>query len=56
MQALALDVACLRSAHLIGLSAAVLTDLSDQARTYRETLLRSAANVHDAARMVHGLD
>jgi hypothetical protein len=56
MQALALDVACLGSAHLIGLSAAVLTDLSEEARTYREALLRSAADVHDAARMVHGLD
>jgi hypothetical protein len=56
MQALALDVACLASAHMIGLSALILTDLSTAARTYQEMLLRYAARVHGAARTVHGLD
>ncbi|GGK99469.1 hypothetical protein [Mangrovihabitans endophyticus] len=56
MQALALDVACLGSAHLISLSAAVLADLSEESQSYRQALLQSSARVHNAARLVHGLD
>lgn len=56
MLSLALDVACLGSAHLIGLSAVILTDMSSEVVRYREDLLREAAMVHDAARLVHGLD
>jgi len=46
----------LGSAHLIGLSAVILTDMSSETLRYREDLLREAAMVHDAARLVHGLD
>jgi hypothetical protein len=55
MLSLALDAACLGSAHIIG--AAVLT-LSDapEAEQYRRDLLQHAAVVHAAARHVHGLD
>ena len=56
MLGLALDTACLGSAHLIGLSAVILTDMSNEARQYRDNLLREAATVHNAARLVHGLD
>jgi hypothetical protein len=56
MLSLTLDTACLGSAHLIGLSAVLLTDMSSEARQYRENLLREAAKVHNAARLVHGLD
>lgn len=56
MLSLAIDTACLGSAHLIGTSAMILTHMSDHARWHRENLLRKAARVHDAARMVHGLD
>jgi len=56
MLSLALDTACLGSAHLIGLSAVILTDMSSEALRHREDLLREAAMVHDAARLVHGLD
>ncbi len=56
MLALALDTACLGSAHLIGLSAVVLTDMSGAAQQYHTDLLREAVTVHDTARLVHGLD
>lgn len=56
MLSLALDTACLGSAHLIGLSAVILTHMSSEASEYRENLLNQAATVHNAARMVHGLD
>ena len=56
MLGLALDAACYGSAHLIGVSTMILTDLSAEARGYHEKLLRQAAVVHDAARLVHGLD
>lgn len=56
MLALALDAACLGSAHLIGLSAVILTQMSNEANAYRQNLLQHAAAVHDAARLVHGLD
>jgi hypothetical protein len=56
MLALALDTACLGSAHLIGISTLLLTDMSSEASHYRERLLRAAGDVHDAARMVHFLD
>jgi len=42
--------------NLIGLSAVILTDMSSETLRYREDLLREAAMVHDAARLVHGLD
>jgi len=56
MLSLALDTACLGSAHLIGISAVLLTDVSNEALQYRQDLLREAAKVHNAARFVHGLD
>ena len=56
MLSLALDTACLGSAHLIGRSAVILTDISSEALRYQKHLLREAMIVHDAARVVHGLD
>lgn len=56
MLGLALDAACLGSAHLIGHAAVILTELSSDAMQYREDLLHAALAVHDAARLVHGLD
>jgi hypothetical protein len=56
MLGLALDTACLASARLIGISALLLTGGSAEADLYRKKLLREAASVHDAARLVHGLD
>jgi hypothetical protein len=56
MLALAFDTACLGSAHLIGISTLLLTDMSSEALQYRERLLRAAGDVHNAARMVHFLD
>ena len=56
MLALALDTACLGSAHLIGISTLILTEMSSEAFQYRERLLRAAGDVHNAARMVHFLD
>jgi hypothetical protein len=56
MLSLALDTACLGSAHLIGLSGIILSDFSRAARQHRTNLIREAERVHNAARMVHGLD
>jgi hypothetical protein len=56
MLALALDTACLASAHLIGLSAIVLTNMSGEAQLYHQGLKRRAGRVHRAAQFVHGLD
>lgn len=56
MLSLGLDTACLGSAHLIGLSAVILTDMSREALRHREDLLHQALIVHNAARLVHGLD
>jgi hypothetical protein len=56
MLSLTLDTACLGSAHLIGISAVLLTDVSSEAIQYRQDLLREAVMVHNAARFVHGLD
>lgn len=56
MLSLALDAACLGSAHLIGTAAVLLTDLDEKAWQYRRTLLHEAGKVHEAARFVHGLD
>lgn len=56
MLGLALDVACLGSALLLGNTALVLTNVSDEAQRYRRDLLIAAGRVHDAARLVHGLD
>lgn len=56
MLALALDTACLASAHLIGLSAMVLMNMSGEAQLYYQGLKRRAGRVHRAAQLVHGLD
>jgi hypothetical protein len=56
MLSLALDTACLGSAHLIGTSVMLLTDVSDEAREYRERLIQQAYVVHNAARFIHWLD
>lgn len=56
MLSLALDVACLGSAHLLGLGAVLLTHASPEADAYSRELHRLALGVHNAARAVHGLD
>jgi hypothetical protein len=56
MLALALDVTCIGSAHMIGHSALILTDSSSEAHSYRRHLATKAAAVHRHARQVHGLD
>jgi hypothetical protein len=56
MLALALDVTCLGSASMIGHSALILTNLSSEAHAYRADLSAKAAEVHQHARLVHGLD
>lgn len=56
MLALALDTACLSSAHLIGIGGILLTDLSKEAFEFRDQLGKAAMQVHQAARLVHWLD
>ncbi|MEU9880887.1 hypothetical protein [Streptomyces phaeochromogenes] len=56
MLALALDVACLGSARLLGLSGLMLTQGSDEARQYALGLEKRALSVHTKARLVHWLD
>ncbi|GAA1264416.1 hypothetical protein Psi02_64210 [Planotetraspora silvatica] len=56
MLGLTLDAACLGSAHLIGISASFLTAGSQEARDYSLSLHRLAYDVHNRARLVHGLD
>ncbi|MFE2163898.1 hypothetical protein ACFXB3_02255 [Streptomyces sp. NPDC059447] len=56
MLALALDVACLGSATLIGGSGLMLTQGSDEGLEYAIGLMRHALEVHNTARPVHGLD
>ncbi|MGW1154762.1 hypothetical protein ACWD45_26180 [Streptomyces rubiginosohelvolus] len=56
MLALALDVACLGSARLMGMSGLMLTQGSDEARQYALGLEKRARSVHDEARLVHWLD
>lgn len=56
MLGLALDVACLSSAILIGQSAAALTGGAESAIEYRRALGASAVRVHRAGQLVHGLD
>lgn len=56
MLALALDVSCLGSAHLLGMSGLMLTQGSDEAQRYATGLAKHANEVHNKARLVHGLD
>lgn len=56
MTALSLDIACVAGARILGTAGLILRNLDDDARQWRDELLRGAARVHDAARMVHGLD
>ncbi len=56
MLALALDIACLSSAILIGLSARIVSDDSGEAQSYHQELMRRAGQVHRAAQLVHYLD
>lgn len=56
MLALALDITALSTAVLIGTATLVFSDMSAEAVSHRETLLRSAYKVHNAGRLVHGLD
>ncbi|TQM85484.1 hypothetical protein FHX81_7968 [Saccharothrix saharensis] len=56
MLGLTLDVACLGSAHLIGMGARLLTGDGQDAVRYHQDLVRQAAMVHSAAQWVHGLD
>ncbi|MYQ82552.1 MULTISPECIES: hypothetical protein [unclassified Streptomyces] len=55
MLSLALDVACLGSARLLGISGLLLSQGSDEAQQYATSLERRAYEVHDTARLVHGL-
>ncbi len=56
MLSLTLDVACLGSAHLLGTGSILLTGGSAEAAAYDLELHRRAYAVHNAARLVHGLD
>ncbi|SDH40987.1 hypothetical protein SAMN05216553_12134 [Lentzea fradiae] len=57
MLALTLDVACIGSAHIIGMGARLLSNDAVDAADYHRRLLRQAITVvHSRARMVHGLD
>lgn len=56
MTALALDVACLGAAVIIGHSTVVLTEMDEAAKRHYRDLRRAAHEVHVAARLVHGLD
>ncbi|MEV6021755.1 hypothetical protein [Streptomyces sp. NPDC052036] len=56
MLSLALDVACLGSARLLGISGLLLSQGSDEAQQYATGLAKRAYEVHDVARLVHGLD
>jgi hypothetical protein len=56
MLGLALDVACLASAELIGVSALALTDVDPAAGAFLGRLRASALGVHRAGQLVHGLD
>ena len=56
MLALALDIACLSSAILIGLSAQIVSNNSGEAQSYHQELMRRAGQVHRAAQLVHYLD
>ena len=56
MLSLALDTACLGSAHLIGTSVVLLTRMNPRALRYRQDLLQAAKAVHYTAQLVHGLD
>ena len=56
MLGLALDVACWASAHMIGHSSVILTNVSPEALAFRDKLTEAAYRVHEAARLVHGLD
>lgn len=53
--ALSLDVSCLASAYLIGHSSIVITELSQEAIQFRESLRLEASRVHATARLIHGL-
>ena len=56
MLALTLDIACLSSAILIGLSARIVSENSNEAQSYQQELMRRAGQVHRAAQLVHYLD
>jgi hypothetical protein len=56
MLGLALDVACLSSAVLVGASTVIFTDGHRSAFDFWGALTASALKVHQAGRMVHGLD
>lgn len=56
MLGLALDVTALSTAVLIGHANLVFTEMSAEAINHRESLQRSALRVHNAGRLVHGLD
>ncbi|MER7921505.1 MULTISPECIES: hypothetical protein [unclassified Streptomyces] len=56
MLALTLDVACLGSARLLGMSGLLLTQGSEEAQQYALGLEQRAREVHNTARLVHWLD
>ncbi|MFF2622452.1 hypothetical protein [Oerskovia jenensis] len=56
MLGLALDVACWASAHMIGHSSVIFSNISAESIAFRNELTETAYRVHEAARLVHGLD
>ena len=53
---LSVDTACTSSAVILGLSALLFSEGSQDAVEYRNRLTIAGLKVHDAARLVHGLD
>lgn len=56
MLGLALDVACWASAHMIGHSPVIFSNISAESLVFRAKLTEAAYRVHEGARLVHGLD
>jgi hypothetical protein len=56
MLGLALDVACWASAHMISHSTVIFSNISAESLAFRDELTEAAYRVHEAARLVHGLD
>jgi len=56
MLGLALDVACWASAHMISHSGVIFSNISAESLAFKDKLTEAAYRVHEAARLVHGLD
>lgn len=53
---LKLDVACWASVHMISDSAVIFSNISAESLAFRDELTEAAYRVHEAARLVRGLD